>query len=218
MTISMKFRIQARSPSTSISRISARPSIVMSRIDSDDAWKASFPNIPPPWTMKIASSAMRSSTVAVSPALVAAIHVSTSARIARSSSDAVSIILPSLLADQRHEAHAAKTLLDQLPLCALRDLDQLLHPAWVAQRHDDAAARRELVDQRPGHVAAARSGDDRVIGSALRPALGAVALDDLDIAVAEPLEPLARHFDQFMLPLHADHRVCDAADDRSRVT
>ena len=66
-------------------------------------------------------------------------------------------------------------------------------------------------------MAAARRGEDRVERRFVGPAPGAVALDDLDIVVAEPLQPLARDLDQLVLALDGDHLAGDAADHRGRV-
>ena len=67
-------------------------------------------------------------------------------------------------------------------------------------------------------MAAARRGEDRVIGRVVRPALGAIAFDDLDIVAAQPLQPLPRDADQRMLALDTDDLRGNPADDRRRVT
>ena len=58
-------------------------------------------------------------------------------------------------------------------------------------------------------MASARRGEDRVERRFVRPAAGAVALDDLDIVVAEPLQAFARDLDQFVLAFDRD-RPCPA--------
>src|SRR3954452_6689222 len=117
----------------------------------------------------------------------------------------VSSIFPSLLPNQRHEAHAAQILLDELAIGTLGHLDQLLHPARLADRHDDAPAVGELLDPRLGHVAAAGGGDDRIERSLVETALRPVALDNLEVVVAEAVNALPRELDQVVLPLDADH-------------
>ena len=66
-------------------------------------------------------------------------------------------------------------------------------------------------------MASARRREDRVKRRLVAASPGAVALDDLDIVVAEPLQPLARDLDQLVLPLDPDHLVGNPADDRRRV-
>ena len=51
----------------------------------------------------------------------------------------------------------------------------------------------------------------------LRATQGSIALDDLDVGVAEPLEPLASGFNEVVLALDPDHLAGDAADDSCRV-
>src|SRR5262249_48957379 len=75
----------AQSPSTLSSRISAEPSMRKPFMLCDVAAKASLPNGSRPGTMKSTSSDIRLSTVAVSPARLAFIQVSTMSRMARSS-------------------------------------------------------------------------------------------------------------------------------------
>src|SRR5258705_6105204 len=109
--------------------------------DSARARNSSLPNGSPRGVMNNRSSAIRSSTVATSPELVAFIQVSTSSRIARSSSASA---IPSLLADQRHKPHPAQILLAENPVFLLGHLDQLLNSARVADWHDQPPAWREL--------------------------------------------------------------------------
>src|SRR6185369_16828988 len=109
--------------------------------------------------------------------------------------------VPALLADQRHEAHSAQILLLEDSVLLLGHLDKLLDQAGIADGHDDPPVRRELFDQGTRHVAAARRRKDRVVRGLVAPALGPVALDDLDIAVTEAPQALARDLHQFALPL-----------------
>src|SRR5437762_13360769 len=96
----------------------------------------------------------------------------------------VSSIFPTLLADQRDEAHAAKIFLDQLAVRPLGDLDQLLHPAGIADGHDDAPAVGELLDPRLGHMAPTGGGENGVERRMFGAAPGPVALDNPDVRVA----------------------------------
>src|SRR3954462_5831038 len=82
-------------------------------------------------------------------------------------SSSVSSILPPFLADQRHEPHPAEILLPEESVVLLGDLDQLLHPAGVTDRHHQPPAGSELRDQGGRNMAAARRRQDRVIGRLL---------------------------------------------------
>src|SRR5436309_616982 len=83
----------------------------------------------------------------------------------------------------------------------------------VAYGHDDPPAVGELLDPGLGHMAAAGGGENGVERRMFGTSPGAVAFDDLDIAVTELIEPLPRDLDQIMLPLDPDHLLGDAADD-----
>src|SRR5437764_5332138 len=122
-------------------------------------------------------------------------------------------ILPSFLADQRDEADGAQILLLENAIVLLGHLDQLLNAAGLAHRHDDAAVRRELLDQRARHVAPARRRQDGIERRVVAATFGSIRLDDLDIVVAEAPKPLARDLYQLMLALDADHQAGNAADD-----
>src|SRR5438270_4051277 len=128
-------------------------------------------------------------------------------------SSSISSILPSLLDDQRHEANAPEILVNELATRSLGDLDQFLHPAGFAHRHDDPAAVGELVNQSLGHVASARRREDRIERRAVETASSAVAFDDRDIGAPEARQPLAGEFRQIVLPLDSDHLSGNSADD-----
>ena len=66
-------------------------------------------------------------------------------------------------------------------------------------------------------MAAAGGGEDRVERRFLGAAAGAVALDDLDVVIAEAGDPLLGDFDQLALPLDRHHLAGDPADDRRRI-
>src|SRR6185503_19822259 len=101
-------------------------------------------------------------------------------------SNSVSSIFPTLFPDQGNEADAAEVRLLKRPVRALRRIDEILDPAGASNRHDDASLRLQLLDERGRDMASARSGKDRVERRFFGPAPGAVAVDDSDIAVAEP--------------------------------
>src|SRR5690349_3048207 len=105
-------------------------------------------------------------------------------------SSSVSSIAPSFLADEGNEANRAEGLLFEASVVAPGHLDQFLHPAQLTDRHDDAPVGGELFHERRRDVAAAGSGNDRIEWRSVRPAFRSVALDDLDIVVAEALQPL----------------------------
>src|SRR5689334_17375628 len=129
-------------------------------------------------------------------------------------SSSVSSIVPSFLADQGDEANAAQLFLLEASVLLLGYFYQLLDPTRLAQRHHDAPAGGKLLHQRTRNVTSAGRGEDRVEGRAVGPAFRSVALDDRDIVVAGPLQPLARYFDQLMLALDADRLARDPADHR----
>jgi len=82
---------------------------------------------------------------------------------------------------------------------SFRHFDQLLSPTLPAQRHDNTTVLGKLLDERLGDVRAARRGKDRIERSFARTPLGAVALENLDIAVAKAGHPLTRDLDELVL-------------------
>src|SRR3954447_6169517 len=129
----------------------------------------------------------------------------------------VSSIFPTFLTDQRHETHAAEILTDQFAVGCLGDLDQLLHPAGLADGHDDPSVPAELLDPRRGHMASAGGRENRVERRVLRRAPSAVAFEDFHIRKTETLEALAPKLDQIVLALDPDDLRGNAADDGCRV-
>ena len=96
-------------------------------------------------------------------------------------------LVPSLLSDQRHEAHFAEwlSLLRSRPFASFVSFDQLLvsrrgPPTGITSRPPGA----NWSIKRLRHMASARRGEDGVVGRSARSAAGAVAVDDRDIAVA----------------------------------
>src|SRR5690242_7569373 len=100
-------------------------------------------------------------------------------------SNSVSSIFPAFFPNEGNEANAGQVLLLDRAIVSLRHFDEFLNPSRTAKRHDDFSAWRELIEQRLGHVTPAGRGQDRVIGRTLRPALGPVALDNVDIVESE---------------------------------
>src|SRR5689334_21665295 len=92
----------------------------------DAAANAAFPNGSWPGTMKTTSSAMRPSTVSTSPLLLAAIQVSTSSRIARSSS-VIGIIFQSSSFRLRQHRAKERTLMAGETAGLLGEGQRLVH-------------------------------------------------------------------------------------------
>src|SRR5437868_4684591 len=133
-------------------------------------------------------------------------------------SSSVSSIAPPFLADQRHEPDLAEAFLLQDSVLLLGHFDQFLHRTGIADRHDEPSAGRKLLDQRTWDMAPAGGGEDRVERRLIAATGGPVAFDNLDVAVTEPPQPLARDVDQIMLALDPDHLRGNAADHRRGVT
>ena len=100
----------------------------------------------------------------------------------------------------------------------LGHLDQFLDRSGVADRHHQPPATRELGDQSLGNMASTCRGKDCVERGVIGAAFGPVALDDLDIVIAEATEPLACNSDQRIVPFDRDHLTGDAADHRRCVS
>ena len=100
------------------------------------------------------------------------------------------LIGPAVLADQRHESHGAEILLMERVLAIAHDLDQPLLVGEHADGHDQASADLELIAQGLRDFRSARGHDDGVERCGLGPSQGAVAMAHLDVAIAEPREPL----------------------------
>src|SRR5262249_5796643 len=102
-----------------------------------------------------------------------------------------SSIFPALFPNQGNEPDSAEVLALDRAVSSLRHFDQLLHPAGIAHRHDDASGVGKLLDHRLRNVASARGSENGVERRMFGTTLGPVALDDCDIVVAKTLQPLA---------------------------
>ncbi len=121
-----------------------------------------------------------------------------------------------MLADQGHEGDGAEILFLETVFAAAGDAEQGLI-AMLADGDHEPAAERELLFQRLGHARAAGRDDDRLVRRFVGPALGAVGANDLDIAVAEPLQPLPRQLGKLLVTLDGEHPVRHAAHHRRGV-
>src|SRR5436190_275538 len=95
-----------------------------------------------------------------------------------------------MLADQRHEPHAAQILELKCAVFPLRALDQNLDGTWIADRHDDPAAGLQLVDEYLRDVASAGCRDDSIERRFVRASAGPVAVDNRDIVIPKTLQPV----------------------------
>src|SRR5436189_2075846 len=118
-------------------------------------------------------------------------------------------LVPTFLPDQRHEADRAEILASVAVLACAGDLDQALHRIRLSDRHDQSAPDAELPLQRRRHMRSAGGGEDRVERRVLRLTRRAIALDDPDVAVAEPPHPLHREAGELGVPLDGDHLARD---------
>src|SRR6185369_2896488 len=101
------------------------------------------------------------------------------------------LVPPPLFADQGDETDCSEVLVSERAVGALRDPDEPLHRTGPTQRHHQHPACLQLAEQRLWHMAAARRSENCIVRRPRRPALRPVALDDLDIVVAKPRQPLA---------------------------
>ena len=123
---------------------------------------------------------------------------------------------PAFLPDQGHESHSAEFLLLEAVLAGAANAHQRLK----AERPDgdnQPAANRKLLLQRFGNMGTAGRDDDGLEGRLLRQALGAIGTDDLDIAIAEPLQPRGSELCQLLVALDGEHLVGHAARHRRGV-
>jgi hypothetical protein len=121
------------------------------------------------------------------------------------------LLAPALRADQRHEAHVAEVLLVVAPGAAAGDAQQRLR-VGVADRHHQASAPRQLVEQRRRRLRPAGGDQDRVERRPLGPAQRAVAGAHLDGGGAVRLEPPARQCGQRGVPLDRADFAGDARE------
>ncbi len=124
---------------------------------------------------------------------------------------------PALLADQRDEADLAERLLAKVVGPDPGHPRQHLRGLVRAHRDDQASAGRELCEQRLRDLRPARRHRDGVEGRVLGPPERPVAVQHLHVAIAEPLQSLARLGRQRCPPLDGEDLLGDPAEHRRRV-
>jgi hypothetical protein len=82
-----------------------------------------------------------------------------------------------------------------------------------ADRHDQAAADGELIEQRVRQLGPAGGDHDAVVGRVLDPPEGAVAAADVDVAIAERLQLLARAVGEHRVALDRVDLAGDLGED-----
>ena len=92
---------------------------------------------------------------------------------------------PALLADQRDEANVGDILAEIFIFRNPDDPDQFLGALIGADRDHQPPADLQLLLERLRNLRSAGGDDDGIVGRMLRPALGAIAVQDVDIVVAE---------------------------------
>src|SRR5690606_7631876 len=106
-------------------------------------------------------------------------------------------------ANERHERHQAVLfLLEGVFACAPDARQHLVRRA--ADGDDQAASDNELLLQRWWHHWAAGGNQDGIERGCLRPTLGAIAQNDLDVIVAEGADALPRLVHQHLVKLNGD--------------
>ena len=123
---------------------------------------------------------------------------------------------PALLPDQGHEGHGAIILLLEAVFASATNAHQRLK-AEGPDRDDQPTAHRKLLLQRLGNLRAAGGDNDGLERCLLGQALGAVGDDDLGIGVAQPFQPDAGEFGEFLVALDGEHFVGHAAHHRRGV-
>ena len=120
---------------------------------------------------------------------------------------------PALLADQGNEADArssgsARKSLAPTRVTRVSTCDSSSLPTGITSRPPGASC----CSSASGTCGTARRDGDRVVGRVLGPAERAVAVQHVDVVVAEPLEPLARFGRERLEPLHREHLARDPAE------
>ncbi len=120
-------------------------------------------------------------------------------------------LCPALFPDQGHEGHGTEIFLFEAVRSRPANAHQHLRAA-PADRDDQPSARRELALQRLGDLRTAGRDDDGFERGFLRQSLRPIGVNDLDIGVAEPLQPrpgesrkLLMTFDGIDLVRHPAH-------------
>ena len=124
---------------------------------------------------------------------------------------------PAMLADQRHERHAAEILLLEVGSTGARHLDQPLVTRRSADRYHQPAPDVELILERLRDFRPAGRSQDGVERRGLGPAARAVAGAQLDVVVAQPLQPRRRQPGQLVDALDGIDALGDPADHRGRI-
>ena len=130
---------------------------------------------------------------------------------------AAGVRAPAALAHQRHEAHRAQPLLCEAVRLDPGHSHQLLQVNLGADRNDQTAPDRELLEERPRNLGAAGRDHDRVVRSVLGPAQTAVAVLDVDVAQTELAETPARQVGQLGVTLDGVDLARYLAQHRGRV-
>ena len=137
-------------------------------------------------------------------------------RLARCANDPVRFG-PALLPDEGHEADLTERLAVEAPVVSPGDPHEHLGSLVRSHRHDQAAARRELAEQRLGDLGPAGRNGDGVVGGMLGPAEGPVAAEDVRVVVPEPRQAFARTVREELETLDGEHLLHEAAQNGRRV-
>ena len=103
--------------------------------------------------------------------------------------------------DERNKAHIGQVLAPELVFRNPRDTDQLLDSGIASDRDHQSAANLELIFERVGHPWTTGSDDDAVVGGMIRPTLGAIAMQNVHVVVAEIGQQRSRLFGELPDPL-----------------
>ena len=96
------------------------------------------------------------------------------------------LLVPTVFAYELNKPAAAECTLMQAVFIPVY-FDQFLH-VLVTDRHDQAAAFRQLLDQHRRYLRGARRNDDRIKGALIRPAGGAVRIAGHNIVILKLVE------------------------------
>jgi len=121
------------------------------------------------------------------------------------------------LADQRDEGDAGEDLLALDVVTSPGETVQGLRAALFADRHDEAPAVDELLDERPGRVGRGGGHHDRVEGPHAGVPLRAVAGEDADVLVPQELEEVPCAVSERDVPLEAHHQTGELREERRLV-
>ena len=108
--------------------------------------------------------------------------------------------IPTLRSDQWDELNLAEILIIELVLAGSSNSNQTLQSRGLAYRYDEAAADRQLFEQRLGHLRTAGCHNDHVVGSMLGPTQRAVAMKNLDVRVSQIGQTFRCELGQLLVP------------------